>query len=180
MGSEVRVVRAEPLDIGVDRVGPVSLGAERATHDLGAILASAKKTALLTGATLVSVNVWTGAPLFALWVGSRVVVTPGLTMGAFWLILLVLAVVEVLLTLALTWLNATYDELTNRPMEARRTSPWLRSMRGEREDVRRIRVRPSPIERATMLSVVTAVFTFEIWFFFFAHPVLAQTSAGGL
>jgi hypothetical protein len=141
---------------------------------------NAKKTVLLTGATLVSINVWTGAPVFALWVGSRMVASPGLTMGAFWVILIVLAVVEALLAVVLTRLNAAYDELTNRPLELRRTSPWLRSMRGEREDIRRKRVPSSPLEKAVMISVVVAVLAVEVWFFFFAHFEFAHSTVSGL
>ena len=128
-----------------------------------------KKTALAVAATLVAVNMWTGAPLLALWAASQLVSSISLTMGAFLLVVVVLAAAEVLLTLLLTWLHSTYDELTGRPLEARRTSPWLRSMRGEREDIRRTRVPSSPLEKAVMLTIVAAVLAFEVWLFFFAH-----------
>jgi hypothetical protein len=141
---------------------------------------NAKKTALAIGATLVAINMWTGAPLLALWVGSRVLASTSLTMGAFLLIVTVLAVVEVLLTVLLTWLNATYDELADRPIEARRTSPWLRSLRGEREEFRRTRTPSSPIEKLVMLTVVAAVLALEFWFFFFAHYVYPRSTIDGL
>ena len=159
----------------------VSVGYERAGRRRVSVSGlSVRKTALTSAAALLAINVWTGAPLFALWVGSRIVSAPSLTMGAFWLILAVLAIVELLLAYALTRVNATYDELTNRPLEARRTSPWLRSMRGERETIRRARVKSSPIEKIAMTMVVLAVLSFELWFFFFAHVALLQSSAGGL
>jgi hypothetical protein len=129
-----------------------------------------KKAALTIAATLVSVNIWTGAPLLAVWVGSRVVSAPGLTMGAFFVILAVLAALVSLLVVTLVRLNAAYDRLTGRPPEAR-TSPWLRSLRGEREEVRISRAPLSGVERAVVASVVVAVLSFEIWFFFFAHYV---------
>jgi hypothetical protein len=141
---------------------------------------SVKKTALVIAATLVSINIWTGVPLLAVWAGSRVLASPNLTLGAFWVILGVMAAVELLFLFALTWLNAAHDELTGRPMRMRRTSPWLRSMRGEREEIRLTRVPSSPIERAVMISVVVAVLAFEVWFFFFAHAGLIQPTAGGL
>jgi uncharacterized membrane protein (DUF485 family) len=129
----------------------------------------AKKTALASAATLVSINIWTGAPLLALWVGSRVEPSSDLSMGAVFVVIVVLAVLVFLLALILTRLNAAYDELTGRPQEARRASPWLRSLRGEREELRRTRVRSSAIEIAVMVTVVAAALTFEVWFFFFAH-----------
>jgi hypothetical protein len=72
----------------------------------------------------------------------------------------------------LTWLNAKYDELTGRPPAARHTSPWLRSMRDEREEDTRRKFGISPIERVVVASVVAAVLAFEIWFFFFAGSSL--------
>jgi hypothetical protein len=84
----------------------------------------------------------------------------------------VLAVLELALTLALMRLSATYDELTGRPHAARRTSPWLRSMRGEREELARERAGISGVERVVVISVVAAVLAFEIWFFFFAGSSL--------
>ena len=136
----------------------------------------------LAGATaLVSVLVWTGAPLFALWVGSRFENwvpgrTPGngVTMRAVFVVVLVLAVLELVLVVLLTRLSAAYDEVTGRPEEARRTSPWLRSMRGEREEVARKRHGVSGVERIVVVSVVLAVLVFEYWFFFLAGSSLGN------
>jgi hypothetical protein len=114
------------------------------------------------------VNIWTGAPLLAVWVGSKAVGDSGLSMGAVFLVVGVLAVTEIMLLISLTWLSSRYDELTGRPMAARRTSPWLRSMRGEREDIAKRRAGVSPVERIVVISVVACVVAFEIWFFFFA------------
>ena len=56
--------------------------------------------------------------------------------------------------------------------EARQTSPWLRSLSGEREaDVRR-KHGISGIERVLVITVVLAVLAFEVWFFFFAGSSL--------
>ena len=93
-------------------------------------------------------------------------------MRAVFVLVAVLAVLELALTLALTRLSAAYDELTGRPHAARRTSPWLRSMRGEREELARERAGISGVERVVVISVVAAVLAFEIWFFFFAGSSL--------
>ena len=93
-------------------------------------------------------------------------------MRAVFVLVAVLAVVELALTLALTRLSAAYDELTGRPHAARRTSPWLRSMRGEREELARERAGISGVERVVVISVVAAALAFEIWFFFFAGSSL--------
>jgi len=135
----------------------------------------AKRIALATGTAVVGVNVWTGAPLLALWVGSRVVGSSGLSMTAVFVVVIVLAGSAILLTLALSWLSARYDDVTGRPPAARRTSPWLRSMRGEREELTRRKHGISAIERLVVISVVACVVAFEIWFFFFAGSSLPQS-----
>ena len=132
-----------------------------------------KKTGLVAASALCAINIWTGAPLLAVWVGSQVQTnSTSLSMTAVFSVIVVLAAMVFLLAWALSWLNATYDEVTGRPAEARHTSPWLRSMRDEPEaDVRR-KYGISGVERIVVISVVAAVLTFEIWFFFFAGSSL--------
>ena len=134
--------------------------------------AAAKRVALGVATILVSINIWTGCPLLALWVGSQAVGDTSLSMGAVFLVVVVLAVSVIGLTVALSWLSARYDALTGRPMAARRTSPWLRSMRGEREEDHRRTRGISGVERICVISVVACVVAFEIWFFFFAGSSL--------
>src|SRR3712207_6413415 len=133
-----------------------------------------KRVALVSASALAAVNIWTGAPLLAVWIGSQVAGSSGLSMGAVFLVLVVLAAACLGLTAALGWLSARYDELTGRPAAARRTSPWLRSMRGEREQEARRRAGISPVERVLVVSVVLAVLAFEVWFFFFAGSSLPK------
>ena len=131
-----------------------------------------KRIALVSTSVIAAINIWTGAPLLALWVGSQVAGSSGLSMGAVFVVVVVLAVCCLLLATALTWLSARYDELTGRPPGARRTSPWLRSMRGEREEFARRRHGISGVERIVVLCVVAGVLAFEVWFFFFAGSSL--------
>jgi hypothetical protein len=132
-----------------------------------------KKIGLVTGSALATINLWTGAPLFAVWVGSKLQhSSTGLSMTAVFSVVVVLAIVVFALAFALNWMNAKYDELTGRPPAARHTSPWLRSMRDEREaDVRR-KYGISPVERVVVAGAVAAVLALEIWFFFFAGSSL--------
>ena len=131
-----------------------------------------KRVGLLSASALAAVNIWTGAPLLAVWVGSQVVGDSGLSMTAVFVVIVVLAASCIGLAVALTWLSARYDELTGRPAEARRTSPWLRSMRGEREEESRRKHGISPVERVVVIAVVLGVLAFEVWFFFFAGSSL--------
>jgi hypothetical protein len=134
-----------------------------------------KRIGLGALAALMAVNIWTGCPLLAVWVGSRVVGDSGLSMGAVFLVVAVLAASTIALTIGLGRVSAAYDELTGRPKAARRTSPWLRSMRGEREELAKRRHGISPIERLMILSVVLCVLAFETWFFFFAGSSLPNS-----
>jgi len=123
-------------------------------------------------AAIVTINLWTGAPLLALWVGSRVAPASGTSMGAIVVVIVVLAATVTALAALLTRVNAAYDRLTGRD-QGRRVAPWLRSMRAERKQFERNRRRLSAVERFAILSVVAALLALEVWFFLFAHYSLS-------
>jgi hypothetical protein len=130
----------------------------------------ALKRALLAGATaFITVNVWTGGPLFALWVGSRVSNSHILSMAAVGVVVVVLAVLELVMVLALAWMNNIYDELTGRPQIEQRAT-WLRSMRAEPEGHVGQRVGITTLERIIMVNVWLAVIALAVWWVFFAGP----------
>jgi len=131
-----------------------------------------KRLVLLSATTLVAINIWTGAPLLALWVGSRVVGQRALTMGSVLLVVVLLVVFVVAMARALTWLGARYDDLVHRPTGEHRTSPWLESMRGEQKDLARAKLGTSAVEWIVTSSTVVAVVALEVWFFFFAGSPL--------
>ena len=131
-----------------------------------------KRILLVSASALAAINIWTGAPLLAIWVGSQAAAGSRLSMGAVGVVVVVLAASCIALAVALSRLSARYDELTGRPAAARRTSPWLRSMRGEREEESRRRHGISPVERVVVIVVVLGVLAFEVWFFFFAGSSL--------
>jgi hypothetical protein len=132
-----------------------------------------KKVGLLTASALCSINLWTGAPLFAVWVGSKVQGSFNtLSMTAVFSVIAVLAGTVFLLAMLLTWLNVKYDELTGRPALARQSSPWLRSMRDERGDETQRKYGIGGIERVVIICAVAGVLAFEGWFFFFAGSSL--------
>ncbi len=76
---------------------------------------NAKRLGIAAATAFLTINIWTGAPLFALWVGSEFSDHKVLSMAAVLVVLLVLAVLVVVMALALTWLSNTYDELTDDP-----------------------------------------------------------------
>lgn len=118
--------------------------------------------------TLVSLNLWTGGPLLALWVGSRVQAAVGqISMGAIAATVGVLIVETYLLYRALAFLTVRYDEVIGRTA-ARQQAAWLKPMSGERrsETVKRPL---TALERIVIVMVVVVVEAFVVWFFFFAH-----------
>lgn len=118
--------------------------------------------------TLISVNLWTGGPLLALWVGSRIQAAVGqLSMAAVGATVAVLIIETFLLYGALAYLTARYNDAIGRTMP-RRQAPWLKPMSGERRSLE-VRQPLSAPERIVVMSVVAAVLVFEVWFFFFAH-----------
>lgn len=126
-----------------------------------------KRLALAAAASFVTVNIWTGAPLVALWVGSQTAGPSGLSMTAVGVVVVVLAALVIALTVLLGCINARYDRLAGREAE-RRVLPWMRSMRSERDAYVKARQGVSAVERVVVVSVSVAVLVFNVWFFFFA------------
>ena len=132
-----------------------------------------QRIGLLAGSALASINIWTGAPLLAVWVGSQIQAAQNrLSMTALLAVVATLAVAVVALAWLLAYFNGRYYELIGRSPKARYTSPWLRSMRGEREEDIRREVGISGVERVVILAVVVAFLAFEVWFFYFAGSSL--------
>jgi hypothetical protein len=133
-----------------------------------------RRLGLVTATGVVAMNAWTGAPLLAVWVGSQAQSGRVLNMRGVVTVLVVLAALEFLLLLALTWLSTRYDELTGRPITARQTSPWHRAKRGDRVQDIRGRYGVSAPEKVVAATVAAALLVFEIWFFFFAGSSLGS------
>ena len=127
-----------------------------------------KRVGLGILSTLVSINLWTGGPLFAVWVGSRVQAAEGqLSMAAVGATVGVLILVTMLLYRLLAVISLRYDEVIGRRTR-RQQAPWLKPMSGERRSLE-VNRPLSAVERLMVLWVVVALLGLEVWFFFFAH-----------
>jgi hypothetical protein len=126
------------------------------------------RVVLLAAMALVAVNIWTGAPLLALWVGSRIQGDSGLSMGAVFAVIAVLVAAMFALVRLLGVLGARHDRLIGREPVPRRQQPWLRSLSGERLSEQRAREPVSALDVVLVACVVLAALVFEIWFFFFS------------
>ena len=126
----------------------------------------AQRLGLLALMALAALNLFTGAPLVAIWIGSKVQGDAGgLTMTAVFTVIVVLAVLCFCLVAALGRLGAAHDALVGRDA-GRRRQPWLRPFNeapggGEAGALR-------ALDKVLVAVVVVAGLAFEIWFLFFA------------
>jgi predicted secreted protein len=128
-----------------------------------------KRFGLAALMAFLALNIWTGSPLLALWIGSRIQGEESqASMGAFAAVIGSLALFSVLLYQALKHVLHAYQETTGTLPTVRTHAPWLRSMRGERPDYGEGRASISGAERIIIVTVIVAALAFEIWFFFFS------------
>jgi hypothetical protein len=123
------------------------------------------KRAALAGVTaLATVNVWTGCPLLALWVGSRAVGTHDLSMAAIVVVLIVLALLEGAMLLLLAWLTNFYDALIGlRRSEVEVT--WIRRLCAPPESPGARRVpQLTSLEGVVVINVYVAVLASAAWY----------------
>ena len=131
--------------------------------------------ALMAGTALAATAAWTGAPLFALWVGSQADDGSHPAMIAVIIVIAVLAVLEFALVVLLSTLNRWWERAAGMRPETRRPPPWYSSLRGERNrDVIRHRGVSGP-EKAVAVCCAIALLAFEVWFFFFSSSSLPSS-----
>jgi hypothetical protein len=136
--------------------------------------------ALLMGLMgVVGLNLWTGNPLLALWVGSRVVGSGQLTMGAVAAVAGMMGAVGLALVRLLAILGAAYEKVSGHTTTVRHHVPWLRSMSGERLEHQHDREGMAGLEFVLVVMVIVAFAAFEVWFFFFSTSPIDQRSGRG-
>ena len=139
----------------------------------------AKRVGLRIAMLVVALNVWTGSPLLALWIGSRLQGAGPPKMGPVAVVIVVFAATSLTLASLLTRLGASYDRMTGQVVQVHRHVPWLRSMRGERPQYPGQHAQTTALEKVMIIMVVTCVVAFEIWFFFFSTSPIDQRSGRG-
>jgi len=131
-------------------------------------MSRAKQLGLVTLMAVLTVNIYTGAPLLAVWVGSKVQKSGQPSMGALVVVAVTLGVLCFALVRALARVNEVYRRATGQSQGVREHAPWLRSMRGERPHHTLEAPHLSALDRVLVGSVVVAVVAFEVWFLFVA------------
>ena len=117
---------------------------------------------------LAVVNIFTGSPLLAVWIGSRFAASTRASMTVVLVVVVVMFCTSLALIVALNRASMAHDRLTGRNQTVRRHVPWLRSMRAERIEDERGRSALTALDRITVSVVVLAVLAFEVWFFFYS------------
>ena len=131
-----------------------------------------QRLAILAAMGVVTLNIWTGAPLLGLWAGSRVAPDSGISMLAVFVVVAVIGATAWALLQILGRLQAAHARLGGQPV-ARRQTTWLKPMSGQRT---RGKGGQAPSLTATDYVVVgvviLAIAAFEVWFLFFAGSPL--------
>jgi hypothetical protein len=124
----------------------------------------------------VALNVWTGSPLLALWIGSRLQGSGPPKMGPVFVVVVAFAVLSFSLATLLARLGDVYNRMTGQTAMVHRHVAWLRSMRGERPQYPGERAQVTALEQILIVTVVLCILAFEIWFFFFSGSPIDQRS----
>ena len=115
-----------------------------------------------------SILLWLGIPVGWLYLVSRLVKSSQPSMGPYVLLIVGIPASMVVVGKALSKLNRVYGEVMGTAPTVRAPSPWMKSMRGERDSGR-----PRTVLDVVMVwSVALALLCFGVWFFAFAGSSL--------
>ena len=127
-----------------------------------------QRVGIVAAMGVVTLNLWTGAPLLGLWAGSRVAPDSGISMLAVLVVAVVIGVTAWALLQVLGRLQLAYARLRGRPVGRRQTT-WLKPMSGQRTRGAGGQAPPLTATDYVVVGVVIlAIAAFEIWFFFYA------------
>jgi hypothetical protein len=137
----------------------------------------AKRVGVTAAMALVAINIWTGSPLLALWLGSRLQAgSDHPEMPAVLAVIAALAVQSYILTKLLARLGSIDQALSGRARPRyREPPPWLRSMRAERSRYTEMPAELTALDRILVVAFVLAVLSLQFWFFFIAGSPLGDT-----
>jgi hypothetical protein len=131
------------------------------------------RVGLLALMALAAFNLVVAAPIFAIWVGSRVQAgSGGVSMTAVLVVIVVLAFLAWMLVRALDALSRAHDRVSGIERKRHQTA-WLRAMSGERPGARTSE-RVRALDVVLVAAVVLAVVALELWLLLFAGSPLPR------
>jgi hypothetical protein len=138
-------------------------------RSLGRTIAAAPAALFLIALMAIgSVILWIGIPVGWLYLASQLVDTSQPTLGPYILIIFGIPITMFIFGKLLFTLDRAFEKVTGRTSATDFRAPWLKSMRGERDNKRRLTV----LEGVMIVSVSLALLCFGIWFFAFAGSSL--------
>jgi hypothetical protein len=111
---------------------------------------------------------WVGIPVLWLYIASQLVSSSQPSMGPYLVVVVGVITTVILDALLISRLNRQYERVTGGRGEVRVQLPWMKSMRGEREEPRGMSV----LDAILITSVTLAGLAFGLWFFVFAGSSL--------
>lgn len=141
------------------------------------ISSRAKRVGVTAAMALVAINIWTGSPLLALWLGSRIQSgSDHPEMASVLAVIAALTVQSYVLTKLLARLGSIDQDLSGRARPRyREPPPWLRSARAERSRYTESTAALTTLDRILVMAFVLAVLAMQFWFFFIAGSPLGET-----
>ena len=115
-----------------------------------------------------SVILWIGIPVGWLYIASLMVDSSQPTLGPYVLVIFGIPITMVIFGKLLFMLDRAFERVTGRTSETEFRAPWLKSMRAERSNKRRLTV----LEGVMIVSVSLALLCFGLWFVLFAGSSL--------
>jgi hypothetical protein len=115
-----------------------------------------------------SVLLWLGIPVGWLYIVSRLVKSSQPSMGPYVLLIVGIPASMIVVGKALSKLDRVYGDVMGTTSSVRVRSPWMKSMRGERDSGRQRTV----LDVVMVWSVGLALLCFGVWFFAFAGSSL--------
>ncbi len=123
-----------------------------------------KRATMAAVTAIATVNVWTGCPLLALWVGSRAVGRGELSMAAVLVVLVVLALLDGAMLLLLAWMTNAYDELIGIRRSETEVA-WIRRLcASPQSPLARRSIELTSLEGIVVINVYVAVLASAGWY----------------
>ena len=139
-----------------------------------------QRLGLTAAMAVVAVNVPTGSPVAALWIGSQMQGEGPPKMSSVTVVVVTMAAFSLGLTRLLALLGGRLDRLTGLTPQVQAHAPWLRSMRGERPVYPGEKAQITTLEWILVATVVLTVIAFEIWFLRYSgSPIDQRTGRPG-
>jgi hypothetical protein len=128
----------------------------------------AAATFLVVAMAVAAMTLWVGIPLGWLWIGSQLVDSSQPSLGPYMVVVLGIIASVIADALLISRLNRKYQSVTGGSGHVRVQLPWLKSMRGEREQPRDMSV----LDAILIGTVILAGLTAFLWFVLLAGSPL--------